>query len=363
MIKLKSLIPIKEAFCPPKQEFDAAEKRSEYGIFCVILDKTGKIYIDDWTSSQEVVPRENVLSKVKLYPKNKEVDIFKTQLHGNKIDSGTQQLIASLLKNKVIDSSWKVSFSDNEGYYLGGEYVNRHGEFEGLPPNFWKRNTRVDVGEKFSLYHGTSEKELPTILQYGLRPLGSKYTSAGGETRLRVEENKNVFYLTGTFQDAFRYAQLKARWNMRAQDKDKYSYVEHWEWERWFIKPVVLLVRIPDFTKLRSDDDRIISLMKTKGDEIWGKMPPEEKQKQKELSVQWFKERGINYDSRSIESYLWMISDNGFQTVLKYINKKEWDDWKSSLKGDNQVGYQGVIPPNYIQVLDLYKTVKVPRNR
>ncbi len=356
MIKLTSLIL--EAFVPDKSEFENAFKRSEYNIIDVYMDRTGKVYIDDRESKDLPVDRKNVISKLTLDYNNKKISIFKDRLHGNKINPHDQQLLSSLQKKNIIDSNWKVSFSDKEGYYKKGEYVYKLGEFENLPPNFWKRNQRIDVGNNLILYHGTSEKELPTIQKYGLRPLGSKYTSPGGETRLRIEENKNILYLSGTFTDAFRYAQLKARWNMREENKEKYSWVEHHEWERWFIKPVVLLVRIPDFTKLRSDDDRIISLIKIKSDELWEKMDSLEKQKQQKLSSEWFNERNVKYSPNDINSYLWTISDNGFKEVIKHISKDEWNNWKESLKTHNQVGYVGIIPPNYITVVDLNKVFK-----
>lgn len=359
MINLKSLLV--EAFSPDKEEFEAAATRSEYKIIDIIMDKTGHVFVDDYTSKTHVVDPKEVRGRLTLdYNKNR-IRIYSGKLHGSKIDPGVQQLLAILLKKEVIDSTWKVSFSDEGSWYTKGEYVYKPGKFENLPPNFWKRNQRIDLGENLTMYHGTSEKELPTILKYGIRPLGSKHTAAGGESRMRVEDNENFIYLAGTFVDAFRYAELKARWNMRAENKEQYSYVEHWEWERWFIKPVVLLVRLPDFTKLRSDDDRVISLIKTKADELWKAMDPEKKRQHQLLSAKWFKDRGIDYKPENIEDYLWTISDNGFQEVLTHIDRSEWKNWKASLGSHNQVAYKGVISPSHISVVDLNQTYKKPR--
>ena len=243
----------------------------------------------------------------------------------------------------MIDNTWKVHISDTLGYYLKGDYVHRESEYENLPPNFWRRNTRIDVGENLILYHGTSEQELPTILKYGLRPLGSKHTTAGGESRIRMEENKNILYLAGTLQDAYRYADLKARWNMRAKDNTQYSYVEHYEWDHWFIKPIVLKVKVPDFTKLRSDDDRIIYLIKQKASELWSAMPEEQKNIEKIKTVEWFNEHNISYKPEDISNYLWTISDNGCNAVIKHIDKSEWNNWKASLASHNQIGYEGLF--------------------
>lgn len=355
MIKLKYLI---EAISPDKGEYDAAAKKSKYGNITVILSDKGVIYIDDPETYKSPIPHENTIARADLWFDKTIIRIYKAKLHGNKINPATQQLISALVKNKIIDSSWKVNFSDNEGWYRGyGDYVIRKGEFDDLPPNFWKRNSRVDIGENLTLYHGTSDLELPTILKDGLRPLGSKHTIAGPETRLRTEYNKNFLYLAGTFQDAFRFAKSKARGNMLRTNKQEYSYVEHWEWGRWFIKPVVLLIRLPDFTNLRSDDDRVISLIKAKGYELWKTLTPEQKTEQQIKSAQWFKEHEINYKSEHITDYLWTISDNGFNSVLKHIDKAEWKNWKASLGSHNQVGYEGVIPPNYITVVDLDRVV------
>ena len=350
-----------EAFCPDKEEFEKAAQRSEYKVIEVNMDNQGVVHIDDYTD-----PKPYDRSKTKVYIRlnyNKsEVDIYKDNLHGNKVDPSLQQLIAALLKKGVIDSSWKVSFSDDAGYYMGGEYATRKGEFEGLPPNFWKRNSRIGIGTNLVLYHGTDTLALPTIKKYGLRPLGMEHTSPGYESRLRIEENKNFLYLTGTFESAFGYARTRARSDMRSTNKEDYEYVEHWEWERWFIKPVVLLVTLPDFTKLRSDDDRVIGIIKDKGYKIWDVMPSEQKEEEKKKTIEWFRQRGINYTPHEIEGFQWVRSDNGFEVTIKHIDKSEWNNWKASLKSNNQVAYAGVIPPQYLKVLDLTKVFRKPRD-
>ena len=363
MLKLKDILT--EAFCPDKEEFEKAAQRSEYKIVEVWMDKNGVIAIDDYTNIPPTKPDDfkNRKSTLRLNYNANEVVIYHTSLHGNKIASGTQQLLAALVKKGVIDSSWKVSFHDTEGYYLGGSYVTRPGEFEGLPLNFWKRNKRVDLGENLVLYHGTDTKALPKILKYGLRPLGMEGVERGYESRLKVEYNKNFIYLSGTFQGAFLYAKNKARWDMMQTDKSQYDYVQHWEWERWFIKPVILLVTLPDFTKLRSDDDRVIGMIKEKGYELWAAMSPEQREAESEKSSKWYKDRGVNYGPEKIEAYQWVTSDNGFKIVLNHINQDEWKDWKSSLGSHNQVAYAGVIPPQYIKVLDLEKVIRKPRRQ
>ena len=348
-----------EAFSPEKSDYEDAVKNSEYKIISVYMDKHGKIYIEDPLNYTIPIKQEDVKAKLRLDYNKNEVDIYINNLHGNKIDPGTQQLLSTLQKKKVIDPTWKVRFADYEGWHTEryGEYVHKYGEYEKLPANFWKRNTRIDLGTNLILYHGTSDLELPTILKYGLRPLGSKHTTGGVSSRIRMEENQNLLYLAGTFRDAFRYATEKARSNMFRIDKKQYDYQQYYGWKDWFIKPVVFLVRLPDFTKLRSDDDRIISLIKDKAREMWREMDPEQKKIEQEKSVIWFREHNVNYKPEQIEDYLWTISDNGCNAVIKHIDKAEWKDWKASLDSHNQVGYEGFIPPNYLTLVDLSKVV------
>lgn len=353
MISLKSLI---EAIVPDKSEFERAAKESEYGVISVILDKSGNVRIDDYSFDRNLTK-----ARVDLGFTENRIRVFKNNLHGNKIDPSVQQLISALVKNKVVDSSWKVEFGDDEGFYKKGEYVYRRGEYENLPPNFWSRKSRVDLGENLKLYHGTSELELPDIKRYGLRPLGFKTTEPGHASRLRIEENKDFIYLAGTFVDAFKFAKERARSNMLKVDATQYRWVEHHEWERWFIKPVVFLVTIPDFTKLRSDDDRLLSMIKSKASEIWDKLTPEEKEYQQKTSSQWFSQRGLKYTPDQISDYLWVISDNGFNMVMPHINKEEWKNWRASLKSHNQVAYQGQIPQKFLQTIDLERVTKKRR--
>lgn len=361
MIKLKNILT--EAFVPDKEEFEKAAQRSEYKVIGIEMDNKGVIRIDDYTNIQPDTEEQRRSRRIdaRLNYNDNEIVLYHSQLHGNKITPAAQQLISALVKKGVVDSSWKVSFHDREGYHMGGSYVTRKGEYEDLPPNFWKRNKRIDLGENLVLYHGTDTKALPRILKYGLRPLGMEGTESGYETRVRLEHNKNFVYLSGTFQGGFFYANHKARWDMMQTDKQQYDYVQHWEWERWFIKPVVLLVTLPDFTKLRSDDDRVIGLIKTKGYALWAEMPPEQQKVEAEKSSKWYRDRGVDYGPERIEAYQWVTSDNGFETTLRHIDKNEWKNWKASLGSHNQVAYAGVIPPQYLKVLDLEKVFRKPR--
>jgi hypothetical protein len=353
MIKLKSLLL--EAFVPDKSEFKNAVANSEYKIIRIVMTKHGQVYIED---APPEIPSEDIKVRATLNYNDDSIDFYTSQVHGNKISPSAQQLIAALTKRGVIDSSWKVKFNDKEGYYLNGDYVYKYGEYENLPPNFWKRNTRVDIGENLKLYHGTTEIELPNIKKYGLKPLGFKTTIGGTETRLRIEDNKNFIYLTGTFVNAFGFAESKSRSNMLRIDKNQYQWTQYHGWDRWFIKPVVLLVTIPDFTKLRSDDDRLLSIIKSKARELWKNLPPNVKTHEQILSAEWFKQHGVDYKPEQISDYLWVISDNGFSQTIQHVDSQEWKNWKASLKSHNQVAYEGTIPPNYLQVIDLHKVFR-----
>ena len=361
MIKLKNMLV--EAFCPDKEDFEKAAQRSEHKVIGIEMNKRGVITIDDYTNIQPDTEEQLKNRKIsaRLNYNDNEIVIYNRELHGNKITPAAEQLISALAKKGVIDSSWKVAFHDYEGYHMGGDYVTRKGEYEGMPPNFWKRNKRIDLGTNLILYHGTDDKVLPKILRYGLRPLGMEGTESGYETRLKLEHNKNFVYLSGTFQGGFFYANHKARWDMLTTDKAQYDYVQYWEWERWFIKPVVLLVTLPDFTKLRSDDDRVIGIIKDTGYKLWASLSPEQQEVEKQKSSKWYKDRGVDYEPERIEAYQWVTSDNGFEETLKHVSKDEWKDWKASLGSHNQVAYAGVIPPQYLKVLDLTKVIRKPR--
>lgn len=347
ILKLSDLL-LQEAFVPDKSEFEKALAADENGIISLYMDDKGYVHID-----YPPFGGKGMKASAKLYYAKKRIILPKRYLHGNKITHGAAQLLKGLYKNDIVDAGWKVSFSDSEGYYMGGQFKYRKGEYEDLPINFWKNNSPMGVGENLVMYHGTSDLQLPKIEKYGLRPLGFKGTFAGHETRLKTDWNKNTLYLAGTFDDAFRYAKLRALSDMRDTDPKNFEFLQHYEWERWTVKPVVILATIPDFTKLRSDDDRIISIIKEKGTELWKSMDDATRKAEQEKAVQWFKERGVNYTPDRIEDYLWSMTDSGLAQILSQIHPDEWKKWEESLSSHNQVGYEGTIPPKFLKVLDL----------
>jgi hypothetical protein len=141
---------------------------------------------------------------------------------------------------------------------------------------------------------------------------------------------------------------------MRRLHTDKWSYLQDTEIEYWDIKPVVLEVTLPDFTKLRSDDDRVIRLMKDKADELWKQFSEEQRNNQWEQTKIWFqKNAGFTPTETWKGSSYWIKSDNGLQYVLPRFDKNEWNDWKASVKADQQVAYKGSIPPQYLKIKEL----------
>lgn len=340
---------VNEAFIN-KDEFDDALNKSTIQYVSVEMDKNGKVYFSP--DFENKVSYENRNGYVILNYKTNTVEI-RDRVIGNRIQAGTQQLLQQLVKDNIIDKTWTVSFRDDEGLYKKGEYTHIHGTFDKLPVSFWSRNTRINLGENLVLYHGTSSEDLPTILKYGLRPLGSKYTRSGSASRLRTEENKDFLYLATDFRTAYRYAKDRASDQMRRLHKDKWEYLQYRDFEYWDIKPVVLEVTVPDFTKLRSDDDRIIRLLKDKADKIWKEFTPEQQESEWQTTKLWY-QKVLKFTPKETDrsSFYWIQSDNGLKYVLDRFDKTEWNNWKASLS-NQQVAYKGFIPPQYLKVKEL----------
>lgn len=343
---------LNEAFIN-KDEFNDALNKSTLQYVSVEMDKNGKIYFSP--DFENKVEFGNLKCYFILNFKKNTIEIRYKSIGsiGNRIQASTQQLLQQLVADNIIDKSWTVSFNDDEGLYKKGVYTHIQGTFDKLPVSFWNRNSRINLGENLILYHGTSSEDLPTIIKYGLRPLGSKYTRSGSSSRIRTEENKDFIYLATNFRTAFRYAKDRARDQMRRLHKDTWEYVQYRDVEYWDIKPVVLEVTIPDFTKLKSDDDRVIRLMKDKADELWKQFSEEQKSKEWEQTKLWFqKHAGFTPNESDKSSYYWIMSDNGLQYVLDRFDKSAWNDWKASIS-DQQIAYKGFIPPQYLKVKEL----------
>jgi len=340
---------ITEAFVN-KDEFNDALNKSTIKYVSVEMDKNGKVYFNpDFDNKLSYEDRK---SYVILHFEKNTVEVRDIAI-GNRISASTQQLLQQLVNDNIIDKNWTVSFRDDEGMYKKGVYTHIKGTFDKLPVSFWNRNSRINLGENLVLYHGTSTEDLPTIMKYGLQPLGRKYTTSGSASRIRTEENKNFLYLATNFRTAYMYAKDRASDHMRRLNRNDWYYLQHREVEYWDIQPVVLEVTIPDFTKIKSDDDRIISLMKNKADVLWKQFSEEEKSKEWEQTKLWFQKK-VDFTPKESDksSYYWIMSDNGLQYVLDRFDKSEWNNWKASIS-NKQVAYNGFIPPQYLKVKEL----------
>lgn len=340
---------INEAFIN-KDEFNDALTQSTLKYVSVEMDKNGKVYFSPDFNNQ--LAHEDRKAYVILQYKTNTIEL-RDNVVGNRISAGSQQLLQQLVKDNIINKNWTVNLRDDEGMYKQGEYTHVYGTFDKLPVSFWSRNSRLNLGENLVLYHGTSSEDLPTILKYGLRPLGSKYTSSGSASRLRTEQNKDLLYLATNFRTAYMYAKDRARDKMRQLNRRDWDYLQHKEVEYWDIKPVVLEVTVPDFTKLRSDDDRIIRLLKDKADKIWKEFTPEQQESEWQTTKLWYqKVAGFTPRETDRSGFYWIQSDNGLKYVLDRFDKTEWNDWKASLS-NQQVAYKGFIPPQYLKVKEL----------
>ena len=341
---------LNEAFIN-KSEFDDALSKSDISYVTVEMDKSGRVHFS--TDFDYKVPNEARKATIILNCKDN-VAMIRRGVFGNKIDSGHQQLLQQLKKDNIIDSTWTVGLKDDEGLYKNGKYTHIQSTFDKLPVTFWNRTKRLNNGENFVLYHGTSSEDLPTIMKYGLQPLGRKYTAPGSAARIRTKENQNYLYLASDFRTGYMYAKDRARSQMRKLQANTWEYLQYRETEFWNIQPVVLEVTVPDFTKLKSDDDRVIRLIKDKADELWNGFSDDQRNKEWEQTKIWFqKHAGFLPKESDKGSFYWITSDIGQNYVLDRFDKTVWHDWKASIISNQQIAYDGSIPPQYLKIKEL----------
>lgn len=273
----------------------------------------------------------------------------------NKISSSAQQLLTALYKSGIIDNSWKVEHRDKLGYYnTSGKYINYSPSYANESLLFWMdRKNRIYIGDNLIFFHGTSTYELPSIKQKGLLYVNLHNVTSGTASRLKIPDNKKFIYLTPSIETAMMYAKERASKYNREFFRSQWDYMQHTEWTSWEIQPVILQVQIPDMSNLRSDDDRLIQMIKNKAYKIWDIFTPAQKLAHATKAAEWFKQHNINYTPGEISAFTWVMSDDGFEYVLPLIDKMEWKNWKKSLAENSQVAYEGIIPPKFISVVKL----------
>lgn len=257
-----------------------------------------------------------------------------------------QQLLKDLIKKGIIDSSWKIK-GDSVGGYVDRQWTNIPGDIETKTVgDLAQQSSRfTSQTEDLVFYHGTSEKDWESIQKTGLHPLGSSYVSAPGyESRGKYEDNKNLIYLATTLDGAWGYAKTKASSVMMKTMPKQYELEKYGSDCDRTIKPIVLRVRIPEISKLRADDDAVNGIMRKWADKIWDKKPKEEQQRIiKELS----KKKG--FDVSPFPAFIWRETDDGFAEILNKVPKSAWKAWMASIRRFDQVGYEGNIPPRFIE--------------
>jgi hypothetical protein len=347
----RTRIMLSEAILSPdvKNAIIDSAKSDPYSSCIIYLTSNGTIQLEE-------PPRNETKAEVTLFFSMNTIQL-RGERYANKISSGAQQLITSLYKTGLIDSTWKLTKHERLSYHTaGGKYITDFGHHNDLSLLFWMdRKNRLFLGNDLTFYHGTSTFDLPLIKKQGLLNLSVKGISGGTATRLKIEENRKFVYLSTDIETAMSYAKERAGGYNRKYHADAWSYMQYQTWQVWDIQPVILKVTLPDVTKLRSDDDRLIKMIKAKAYEVWQTLPANIKSDQIAKTVQWFKTHNMDYKPEQIETFLWVMSDPGFEYILPMIDKSEWNNWKRSLEQDKQVAYEGIIPPKFLSVVSLPK--------
>jgi len=355
-----SLVSIDEAVMPPRSALDAqyASSNAEHGwqTATVWMDRGGILRVDS-TTPNGPDRQTGLRASVNLWPETKQIDPgYRNRPTGNTVSPAMHQLVAALLKAGWVDATWSIR-GETISYYLGGTYSYRANP---LAPSLadWHKVIRFDATTiNLQLFHGTSSLELPAILQNGMRSLGSRGGTgqASVNTRLRADWNKEHTYLATKLEGAWGYAKHRALDMWRKTNRSGYEYGQYREWEQWEVQPVVLIVTVPDMSRLRADDDIIITAIKKRAEALWGKMSAEAREDQKAMMRQWFpKHAGFQIKENDMSAWYWVMTDAGMQTVMDSMPMERLAAaWKASIRRNDQVAYAGVIPPSHLKVMDL----------
>jgi hypothetical protein len=184
---------------------------------------------------------------ITMYPSEKKISL---EMMGDKIKPAHKKLIDFLIKNGIIDDTWKFKGGDEIGRYVGYDWQTFTDPDLPTTVGAAKKTKLFSPAiENIILYHGTTNYGWDKIQKDGaLYPLftGSN-TIYGSESRGKHPLNKDHIYLATNQDKGWHYAKQMAESLTRKLKTEA--------------KPVLLQVKVPDVTKLRSDDDIINSRM------------------------------------------------------------------------------------------------------
>ena len=319
------------------------------------LNKDGVVFLEvhkDKIFTTLDAPRERRDARITLEKRDKKkvsIDI---------LTPATQKILKKLKDEGIIDNTWEIE--SGRSYHVKPEKT----EFDFfLNP----KNTLTQAfNGKLTMYHGTSSEDYDKIKTKGLVPLyhGSN-VQPGFESRFKHEKNTKVLYLTSDISAAEQYAITRCDSLGREYKKKGASVIPGLSsFEGFHVKmddgkykniyPVVLSVTIPDIKNLVADDDYINDFARKIADEIWEKKPEEEKtriidklkKERTDLTPDW---KGWRDPTHQV--MLWRETEEGFSEILSKMPKSRYSEWLKSLVEKSQLGYRGVIPPKFIQIL------------
>lgn len=293
-------------------------------------------------------PKGNFVSAT-LFPKTKEISIRGNALPaavGNRINPLVQQLVATLRQQSFIDETWKIETSSGIGYYKKGsstyikepEPVDKNGiDYAADPKNRFSMANLDDL----IFYHGTSSVDWVKIQKYGLVPLMTgPNTTGASESRAKYDMNAHVLYLATTTKIAHGYAKARTEsWERKFKKETNWKALDQ-------VEEVIIEVRVPDPTRLVSDDDAVNDVMRSIATKTFKNKSPDE---QKRIMTALSASAGFEIKDRTVAEMLWRETKEGFDEIIEQAPKEIWKDWFKSLQQYNQVGYRGIIPPTFLK--------------
>ena len=327
----------------------------------LVDDKYTSIWMDDrgnvksgWPNRPDNMSfskyRKSLDNKVGISADNKTIDF---EMVGDKMKPATKKLVKFLMDNGIIDDTWKTKGGREISEYLGYDYTyfpDEHGPQK--PSDVGRMGTFSAAIQDITLYHGTSDYDWKTIQQKGgLMPLFVGTGEYGFDSRAKHEYNKDLIYLATTRDKAWDYAKTRAQSMNRKYAPQEWKFSQYSGANSWAIKPVLLRVKVPDVSKLRSDDDAVNERMRKIAYRQWKKKSPEEQDRiAKELSKQLGYEIG---DDPSTRAFAWRETDEGFAELLALVNPRMYRAWMASIMRYDQVAYKGIIPLSHVEEIPI----------
>lgn len=308
--------------------------------YCTVwMDLEGRVRTGDPMNDREGRPLglylRSMSNKVFLNARERVAGL---EMVGDKLKPAQRKLLKFLADNGVIDPSWRLDSGGGVGGYKGWTYgTYTDPELPDTVGGAMGSGLLSPAMDDLVLYHGTTDRGWEGIMRDGgLRPLfsGSNRT-VGQESGYKHEMNRGHVYLATRPDKAWFYARQMAE-SLSARLGER-------------VKPVVLRVKVPDMSRLRTDDDLINGLFNRAARRIWDSLPEGEKS---ELRARMPKVGGREADDFWAAKYLMGI-DEYRRMILGRIGRRAYGAWMASLLRKDQVAYDGAVPLRFLKVVDV----------